>query len=56
MSPRVPMTDPLWQVQLAQRGLAPSPETMALARLLHEMEAMRRAEALARGAEGDDKR
>jgi hypothetical protein len=45
---RVPIVDPLWQVRLTQAGLAPSPATMALARLLHAMEAARKAEAVER--------
>jgi hypothetical protein len=48
---RVPVTDPLWQVRLTQAGLAPSDATMKMARLLLEMEAMRRAEAISKEKE-----
>jgi hypothetical protein len=46
MNLKVPITDPLWQVRLTQAGLAPSAPIMAMAKLLHEMEVMRRAEAI----------
>jgi hypothetical protein len=51
---KVPVTSDPRLVWLAQRGLAPSEATMRMARLLHQMEALRRVEAME--AEGDDKR
>jgi hypothetical protein len=48
---KVPITDPLWQVRLAQAGLAPSEATMRMARLLLDMEALHRAEAISKEKE-----
>jgi hypothetical protein len=57
---RVPITDPLWQVRLAQQGLAPSEATMKMARLLLairlDQAAKSQSEITKKGAEGDDKK
>jgi hypothetical protein len=50
MSLRVPITDPLWRVRLAQQGLLPSPANFHLARLL---EAIRLDQAVRREAKGE---
>jgi hypothetical protein len=57
MSLRVPITSDPKMVRLAQQGLLPSPVIMRMAKLLTDMEAMRRVEAMRREAkgEGDDK-
>jgi hypothetical protein len=57
MKMTVPITDPLWRVQLAQKGLLPSPQIMAMARLLEAIRQDQAAkEAMKQRSEGDDKR
>jgi hypothetical protein len=54
MSLRVPITSDPRMVRLAQQGLMPSPAIMRMAKLLTDMEALRRAEAVRREAKGEE--